>query len=142
MHILGFLSLMVFSDPMGNPQNPCGMQKLTDNFSVHQCLWKTSTLFPGLSASITETPDQLCSKETSLLQSGQCGTSGLTSFPCFTTLGPMLLLMSNLYNLWAAAPSGSTYCLNPQNMDAAASSNAWNLHVYTWKPGGGAPEKN
>ena len=32
MHTLGFLSLLVFSDPVGNPQNPCGMQKLTALF--------------------------------------------------------------------------------------------------------------
>ena len=65
MHTLGFLSLQVFSDPMGNLQNPCGMQKLADNFSMLQCLWKTSTLFSGLSGKITETPDQLGGRETS-----------------------------------------------------------------------------
>jgi hypothetical protein len=71
MHTLGFLSLLVFSDPMENPQNPFGMQKLAENFYMQQCLWKTSKFFPGLSASITESPDQLGIRETSYLQSGQ-----------------------------------------------------------------------
>lgn len=35
------------------------------NLSVHQCLWKTSTKFPGLSVLITETTDQLDGRETS-----------------------------------------------------------------------------
>ena len=65
MYSLGFLSLLVFSDPMGNPQNPRGMQKLAENFSWQQCLWKTSKLFQGLSASIPVTPNQLGGRETS-----------------------------------------------------------------------------
>lgn len=40
-HTLAFLSLLVFSDPMENPQNPCGMLKLAENFPVQQSLWKT-----------------------------------------------------------------------------------------------------
>jgi hypothetical protein len=38
--------------------------------------------------------------------------------PLFTTLGPTLRLMSSLCHLEAAAPSGSTYSLNPQNMES------------------------
>jgi hypothetical protein len=65
MHTLGFLSLLLFSDPVGNLQNPCGLQKLAENFSVQQCLCKTSISFPGLSVSITTTPDQLGGREAS-----------------------------------------------------------------------------
>lgn len=45
VHSLGFLFLLEFSDLKENPQNPSAMQKLADNFSITQCLWKTFTLY-------------------------------------------------------------------------------------------------
>lgn len=38
---------------------------------------------------ITGMKDQLDGRETSLLPSGHCGTSGCITSPCFTTLGPV-----------------------------------------------------
>jgi hypothetical protein len=31
----------------GETQKPCGMEKLPENFSVQQCLWKNSRSFLG-----------------------------------------------------------------------------------------------
>jgi hypothetical protein len=63
--------------------------------------------------------------------SGQCGTSGWTAFPCFTTLGPTFRgrcpfrqyipskLAKYRIKIWAACDDASSY--------------VWNLQVYTGK---------
>ena len=122
----GFLSFLVFSDQMGNPQNPCWMQKLAENFSV-----KTTSLenFHIISRIICF--DDRDTRPVGRQRQASCNQVSVGQVGGFTNLDPTLLSKSSFYPFRQYIPSKSAkYGIKIWAACDAASSYVWNLHVY------------